>query len=588
MEGFIQRVGNTTPSRRSVSTALVIAMLLMTLGPVMADEGHAQETNSDEFVNGEIVVKLNGASNTTLADIYRENPEVDPARTETFLESSGIYLLRLKGSSPTAADTQRVTDDLRNAKAPNDTPRLIYAEPNYTTDAPEDSRYMRSNGDSSPAPSSDSAPYQNQYAARNLNLTPAHSVNKGANTTVAVLDTGAQPDHPELAGSLVPGYDYIEDTGDQNGPTDEPNGADDDRDGRTDEATGHGTHVAGIVHLTAPDAQIMPLRVLDSDGRGNVFVIAEAVQRAVDPDGDPKTNDGVDVINMSLSSSRESDLIRDVSDDLDAVEEDDDDDDDTGPALQGVPVGGVTVVGSAGNDALEQPAYPAAETGVIGVASVDRQEKKSDFSNYFGSPEVDVSAPGDDIYSTFTEGRYAEWDGTSMAAPFVAGQAALIRSLRPGLPSTAPSGEPSVSEYITTTARSIDDANDNTAWKGKLGGHADACASVKALAPATSCSTAQSPSNTAPTLSAVQPTGAIRDRTPLLAATVRDAQTNLTKGNLMLYLNGRKIGISSYNTSTDRMYRTVRLSPGTHTVRVTARDAQGLSATRSWGFRIVR
>ena len=78
-----------------------------------------------------------------------------------------------------------------------------------------------------------------------------------------------------------------------------------------------------------------------------MFVIAEAIQRAVDPDDDPATDDGVDVINMSPSSSRESNLIQDVSDDLDAV----DDDDETGPALRGVPTNGVTVVGAAGNDA---------------------------------------------------------------------------------------------------------------------------------------------------------------------------------------------------------------------------------------------
>jgi hypothetical protein len=122
----------------------------------------------------------------------------------------------------------------------------------------------------------------------------------------------------------------------------------------------------------------------------------------VDPNSDPATDDGVDVINMSLSSSRESSLIRDALDVLDAV-----DDDDTGPALRGVPTNGVTVVGSAGNDNAERPGYPAAEEGVIGVASVDQDERKSDFSNYYGSPEVDVSAPGDDIYSTFTQGRYA-------------------------------------------------------------------------------------------------------------------------------------------------------------------------------------
>ena len=537
-------------------TAVLLAISVF--GVFWASPASAQE--ADGFVAGEIVVKLNPASVATVEDINREY------RTETketlLSNAARIYLLRVTDGEDTLAKVERMRADAR----------LAYAEPNYTTDAPEDSRHMRGRGDSIPEPSSDSGQYSGQYAVGALNLPQAHNVSKGAGVTVAVLDTGAQLDHPELAGSLSTGkaYDFIGDDGD---PSEAPNGTDDDGDGSADEAVGHGTHVAGIVHLTAPAAKIVPLRVLDSDGRGNVFVIAEAVQRAVDPDSDPRTDDGADVINMSLSSSRESNLIRDVSDDLDAI--DDDDDDETGPALQGVPTRGATVVGSAGNDAAEQLAYPAAETGVIGVAAVDQDKRKSDFSNYYGSPQVDIAAPGDDVYSTFTQGRYAEWDGTSMAAPFVAGQAALIRSMRPGLPSTGPQGQPSVSEFITTTAGPVNDANTN--YSGKLGaGHADVYRSTLKA-------------NTAPAVSLMRPApgSRTRDRTPLISATVRDAQTNLTNSNLTLYLDGRKVGAFSYNTSTDRMTRLVRLPPGPHSVRVTARDAQGLSATRTWGFRIV-
>ena len=566
MEGFIRKAGGTRPVRgRTLITLAVLVLVLMALNFFVAGKARAQAIEpGDDFVDSEVVVKLNKAEGTTLEGVYDAYPEVDRARTETFLASSGIYLLRLRAGS----DTEEVERTMSG-----DTTRFMYAELNYTTDAPEDSRWMRQRADSAPAPSSDSAAYQNQYAVGALNLSEAHNVNKGAGSTVAVLDTGVQLDHPELAGSLVPGYDFVGDDGD---PTDAPNSGDDDGDNSVDEAVGHGTHVAGVVHLTAPDAKIMPMRVLDSDGRGNVFVIAEAIQRAVDPDGNPNTNDGVDVVNMSLSSSRESFLIRDVADDLDAIG-DDDDDDGTGPALRGVPVGGTVVVGSAGNDAAEQRAYPAAETGVLGVASVGQDEKKSDFSNYFGLPEVDVSAPGDDIVSLFPTSRYAEWDGTSMAAPFVAGQAALIRSMRPGLPSTAPSGQPSVSGYVTASARSIDNANDNTAWKGKLGaGHADVYASLKLA-------------NTAPTVSAVQPTGATRDRTPVISATVSDTQTNLAKGDLRLHVDGRAVSTFSYNAGTDRLIRTSgRLSYGFHSVRITATDGLDASVTRAWRFKVVR
>jgi len=548
------------PRRFALALSGATAILLLSVFSVLwASPVSAQETDGDDFVDGEVVVKLDPASVATVDDINRE---YGTATKETLLSNAArIYLLRVTDGEDTLAKIERMRGDVR----------LVYAEPNYTTDAPEDSRHMRFRGDNVPQPSSDSAAYSGQYAVETLNLPQAHGVNRGAGATVAVLDTGAQLDHPELAGSLVEGYDFI---GDDPDPSEGPNSVDEDGDGNTDEATGHGTHVAGVVHLTAPEAKIMPMRVLDSDGRGNVFVIAEAIQRAVDPDNDPATDDGVDVINMSLSSSRESNLIQDVTDDLDT--DDDDDDDETGPALRGVPTNGVTVVGSAGNDAAEQPSYPAAEEGVIGVASVDQDETKSDFSNYYGSPEVDVSAPGDDIYSTFTEGRYAEWDGTSMAAPFVAGQAALIRSMRPSLPSTGQQGQPSVSEFITTTARSLDARNPN--YSGKLGaGQADVYRSTLKA-------------NTAPTITQISPApGSItRDRTPLLATTVGDAQTDLTGGNVRLSIDGRRTE-SFYDTNTDRLSFTARrLSYGYHKANLTASDAQDATATKTWRFRVVR
>ena len=566
MEGCIRQVGETISlRRRALTTLLMIAVLTsLALGFVGTGEAYAQDADPDDFVDGEIVVKLDPASAATVNEI---NNEYGTVTKETFLNNiARIYLLRIVDGEDTLAKVDRMRGDAR----------LVYAEPNYTTDAPEDSRHMKAREDSAPVPSADPAPYRDQYAIGALNLSEAHGINKGERGSVAVLDTGAQLDHPELAGSLVSGYDFI---GDDPDPSEEPNGIDDDRDGSVDEATGHGTHVAGIVHLTAPGAKIMPLRVLDSDGRGNIFVIAEAVQYAVDPDRNPDTNDGVDVINMSLSTARESNLIRDIADDLDATDDDDDDDgddDETGPALSGVPVGGTVVVGSAGNDALEQRAYPAAETGVIGVASVGQDEMKSDFSNYFASPHVDISAPGDDVYSTFTGGRYAEWDGTSMAAPFVAGQAALIRSMRPNLPSTGEPGQPSVSEFITASARPIDAKNPD--YSGKLGGHADAHRSLLRA-------------NTAPTVSQVRPVpgSKTKDRTPLIAATVRDAQTDLKKPDVRLFIDGRRIGVFSYNSKTDRLTRTAsRLSYSYHRAKVIATDAQGRSATRVWGFRVVR
>ena len=94
---------------------------------------------------------------------------------------------------------------------------------------------------------------------------------------VAVIDTGVQSDHPELAGKMTAGYDFVDMDGT---PGDVGDGRDNDSDGEADEMVGHGTHVAGIVALAAPDARIMPIRALDTEGRGTTFGIARAIRFA--------------------------------------------------------------------------------------------------------------------------------------------------------------------------------------------------------------------------------------------------------------------------------------------------------------------
>jgi len=146
----------------------------------------------------------------------------------------------------------------------------------------------------------------------------------------------------------------------------------------------------------------MALRVLDDEGRGDVWVTAEAIWWA--------TAHGADVINLSLGTADESELLSEAVDDA----EDED----------------VIVVASAGNDGASRPQWPAAYDDVLAVASTSLSDRPSPFTNR-GS-WVDVAAPGQGIVSTFPRAVYARWDGTSMAAPFVAGQAALLRAQRPG------------------------------------------------------------------------------------------------------------------------------------------------------------
>ncbi len=282
-----------------------------------------------------------------------------------------------------------------------------------------------------------------QYALDLLGLPDAHQFRRGQGVVVAVLDTGVQFDHPDLAGSwTAERYDFIDDDTD---PTDAADGQDNDGDGHIDEAFGHGTHVSGIVHLTAPDAAIMPLRVLEADGHGNIFVIAEAIQFAVD--------NGADIISLSLGSAQESDLMEDILEDV--IEQYD-----------------IVVVAAAGNLGSNAEQFPASEDEVLAVTSIDALSKKSDFANY--GEWIDVAAPGETILSAFPVSDHATWSGTSMAVPFVSGHAALIRSALPAM------GAAEVTAYVRASAQSLDSLNPG--FEGELGaGRINIGGSIRAI-----------------------------------------------------------------------------------------------------------
>jgi thermitase len=417
---------------RLVLMVLLAALLLAVASIAWGSSAHADDDDgAGEFVSRQVVVKLQPG-----VKIRAINEKYHTRTLEKLLHSRGIYLLRTPRGKNPATLAERMQNDLR----------IIYAEPNFKTASPEgDFRHRARPGGQPSAPSSDSGPYSDQYAVTNLNLEAAHGITSGEGSVVAVIDTGVQLDHPELSNNLTDArYDFI---GDDQVPTDAANGTDDDGDGEADEMAGHGTHVAGIVKLASPEARIMPLRTLNSDGWGNSFVLAEAINYAAE--------NGADVVNLSLSSSHQSDLLEDL------IEGDDDDAGSNGQDM--------VFVAAAGNDNDSLPQYPAAEEGTIAVTSVDQDKKKSDFANY-GS-WVTISAPGSGIYSTFPTNKYSSWDGTSMATPFVAGQAALIQSLQPSASSEC------VTEIIRVTAQPL--VVSDPTYASQLGsGHADVGAST--------------------------------------------------------------------------------------------------------------
>jgi subtilisin family serine protease len=304
-------------------------------------------------------------------------------------------------------------------------PGVLIAERNALHKDPESRR-------NSPWAIGSAANYQAQWAPAALRLAQAHLTGTGTGVRVAVLDTGVDARHPLLAGRLLPGYDFVD--GD-NDPGEVGSAL-------TSSAYGHGTHVAGLVALVAPGARIMPLRVLDAAGFGNAWVLGEALLHAANPDGVPGTDDGAHVINLSLGSLSRTKLLdtlsRLASCSLpEALEEATDDFTDPGfndDKERCRSVQGAVIVAAAGNDASRSiRQYPAAE-GVYGLLAVTASDADNRIASFANSGNwIAVAAPGEGITSSVPGGIYGTWSGTSMAAPLVAGVAALVRAQAPAL-----------------------------------------------------------------------------------------------------------------------------------------------------------
>ena len=429
-----------TTNARSPGYRLLVLLAAATLAALLCSlAGTPAGADDDDDDGGESVARQVVVSFKPGTGVAAFNRKFDTRTLQRLPGGDDIYLLK----------TRRGVDPARLAARMRNDSRVLYAEPNFRAGSPEGSGRHRGRPDGVPIPSPEPARYLDQYAVNNLNLAGAHATSTGENTVVAVIDTGVQSDHQELVGKITEGYDFVDMDGT---PDDVGDGRDNDFDGATDEMVGHGTHVAGIVALAAPDARIMPIRALDTEGRGTTFGIARAIRFA--------TGNGADVVNLSLGSSRDTELLGDLIGD---------DDDDAGPTV---------FVAAAGNDGDAVQQFPAAEDGAIAVASVDGEKKKSDFSNYGGW--VTVAAPGTDIYAPFPTDRYAAWSGTSMATPFVAGQAALIKSARPAADAGC------VKNFIEGTRDPL--ATSDSTYGSRLGGHADFVESLdRASNPATPC-----------------------------------------------------------------------------------------------------
>ncbi|HUP22398.1 MAG TPA: S8 family serine peptidase [Thermoanaerobaculia bacterium] len=282
--------------------------------------------------------------------------------------------------------------------------------------------------------------YADQPGARMVRVRQAHLQGIGNGTVIAIVDSGIDLLHPVFADRLLAGWDFLEDRPENasiRSSTDESTmakldqstmaildrhtrafvsgsdveamaiddsttalvaaGVGDALDGRLAPAFGHGTMVAGVAHLVAPGASILPLRAFDDQGRACTFDLIQAIYHAV--------RNGATVINMSFNlAQRSAELER---------------------AIAHAARRGVITVASAGNDGSSTLVYPAALPATIGIAATDLDDFVAPFSN-FGSDLVALAAPGVSVITSYPGGGWAAASGTSFSAPWVSGAVALL------------------------------------------------------------------------------------------------------------------------------------------------------------------
>ena len=392
----------TMPTIFRLACALLFFLLL--IAPPFSVRG---DDYLDDFRPGELLVTLKPGAN-----INQFNARNGTSTLEV-LSGTNSYRLGIPSWETVEGKLGQIASD----------PDLLSAQPNFEHRPPEirqGSMAFIDQGSMAFIDGQSPANFYGQPPALRVRVNEAHALSRGAGVKVAVIDTGIDFYHPLLAGRIMgPYYDFA---ANDPYPADEVTGP----------GGGHGTFVAGLVALAAPDARVMPLRAFASDGRGTSFNIARAIRHAA--------NNGAHVINMSFGLLDEDELIED--------------------AMEYAEARNVFMVASAGNANLEQVNYPAVDDIALAVTATNAwNDYKAPFANY--GLDVDVAAPGAGIYSAFPGNRWAWWDGTSFSTALVSGEAALLLAPNLALDRNA------LRDKITGYGAPLDPINNN--YAGKLG-----------------------------------------------------------------------------------------------------------------------
>ncbi|MEB1806474.1 MAG: S8 family peptidase [Bacillaceae bacterium] len=359
----------------------VSAQTVPELGWQIVVHSDLEDDEEQHYVEGQAVIKL-----------------VNNQDSEAWIEEQADLSL-VKNSDPyyVVESAAKSTNELLQELA--DHPDVEFVEPNFVftkqatrTVVPNDEFFQ---------------PYQ--WNLSQIQAEEGWEVTDGAEeTTIAVLDTGVDPNHQDLKGKVLEGFNAFDGTSNSN------------------DQHGHGTHVAGIAAALTNNVtgiagvawqnNILPVKVLNEKGEGSSFEVARGIRWAVD--------NGAQVINMSLGDYHNSYILHD--------------------AIKYAHRNDVVLIAASGNDNTNEPMYPADYAEVLTVAATDDKRERAFFSNY--GNHIDVAAPGEHIPSLFPNNNYVIMSGTSMAAPHVAGLAGLIRSINPEL------SNKEVYELITATA----------------------------------------------------------------------------------------------------------------------------------------
>ncbi len=398
----------------------------------------------DDFIPGDAVVAY--APQGTARNAMASSPNssvlggrdtsaavlVRSAAASAFSARSAVKHVDEWSGLPRSAAMQAKIDTIATINALRADATVRYAEPNYRAydlAIPNDELY----------------PYQWHYPK--IKLPQAWDITEGASggepVIVAVVDTGVILQHPDMLGQTVPGFDFVSDPaysrdgdGIDSDPTDQGTSA------TPGLSSWHGTHVSATVAArsndgsgvagVAPLARVMPLRALGLEG-GSSYDIAQAIRFAAGLANDSTTFPAkrADIINLSLGGATRSAVIAE--------------------AVLAVQNAGVVVVAAAGNDGSNAPMYPASLPGVISVSATTLGDERAPYSNY--GVNIDISAPGgntaedlnadghvDGVLSAVLKESGGEYQvaykflqGTSMAAPHVAGVLALMKAANPTL-----------------------------------------------------------------------------------------------------------------------------------------------------------